>query len=290
MRISASIGLLLALLSPAAAERPGAGVRAGDIHEITLTRDYSGETGEPGESSSSSFDRDSILERVIAVRPDGLELEYDLPKTEPAEPRADNWQFPARVFRPDAGAWQLLNRAELEARLEAWLKKAKFNRAACGHWIFTWNAFRIECDPQSAIEIAQAFDLGPAGLSDGASYPLVGTRGPAILARTASGPEGSTFTTRVELDPEWIRRERAENDVVAAEIMGKPVAFVTAASKYADDAIAGTVSVSLETDSAGRPVRRTKVSKLKIRRPDGVVEKSTTTEILERHAVPGPVA
>ena len=145
------LAVTLALLVPAFAARaePQAS-RAGDVYEITTDREASGETA-GGESTGSSHDRDAIIERVVAVRGDGLELEFDLPKEATADDRARTWQFPVRVLKPAQGPMQLLNRPELEARIDTWLKAASLTRAACGQWYFTWSAFQIQCDPQSVI-------------------------------------------------------------------------------------------------------------------------------------------
>src|SRR5262249_37418222 len=92
-------GTIVALLLPAIVARAGTGLRApqvGDTFEIVQTRE-SVQQGSHG-SSGSSHDKDTIIERVVGVRADGLELEYDLPKATAPEERAGNWQFPARVF------------------------------------------------------------------------------------------------------------------------------------------------------------------------------------------------
>ncbi|MBV9991286.1 MAG: hypothetical protein JOZ72_08320 [Alphaproteobacteria bacterium] len=141
----------------------------------------------PFGSSGNSSDRDTVVVRVVALRADGLELEYDLPKSASPDECAADWQFPFRVFKPVAGEARLLDAAELDARVDTWLKDAKLSRASCGHWFFTWNAFRIECDPQSVLETVEAFDLDSPDVREG--------------------------TTAV--DPETVRRKRAEADVVA---------------------------------------------------------------------------
>lgn len=288
MKSIGSIVLFAALLLSAADARAEASkpeARVGDTYEISLKRESSNE-GSDG-SSGSSHENYAMVERVIGVRADGLELEYELPETDPAETRAAQWQFPARIFKPDRGSIQLINRAELEARVEAWLKKAKMTRASCGRWIFTWNAFRIECDPQSAIGILQAYDLGSPDLREGAPYRTIEARSPAPLTRKAAGPEGSTYAAQLEVDPEAVRRVRAESDVVVGEILGKPVTFEAAAQRRAMERVAGTISVEFATDPTGQVRRRTKVTKLEIREPDGRVETSTATEIVERRRVAG---
>ena len=129
--------IVAALLLPAIVAHAGTlalAPQVGDTYEITLVKD-SVQQGSNG-SSGSSHDKDTIIERVIGLRADGLELQYDLPNTATADDRARSWQFPARVFKPFGGPAQLLNGPELEARLDGWLKAAGLTRTACGHWYF----------------------------------------------------------------------------------------------------------------------------------------------------------
>jgi hypothetical protein len=284
MRMIGFVGIIASLLLPAIVARAGAlPPQVGDTYEITMTRE-SAQQGSQG-SSGSSHDKDTISERVIGLRADGLELEYDLPKAVTADERAQNWQFPARVFQPLTGPVQLLNGPELEARVDVWLKAAELTRAACGHWIFTWNAFRIECDPQSVIKTIESFDLRSAELREGASYQEAGARGPGILSRKTAGPDGATFVVEMSVDPDAVHRARAESDVVVGEIMRKPVTIDAALRERAKETVSGTISVAFETDSAGSVRRRTKVTKLNIEGPDGQSESETVTETLERRLI-----
>ena len=133
------VAVILSTTTLARAEsRPSAHV--GDTFEITRVRDSSSQAGEA--SSGSSHDKDTIVERIEALRPDGVEVLVDLPQGATANERRQAWQFPARVFKPTEGPRQLLNGPELEKRVDAWLRWGKMTREACGHWFFTWNAFR----------------------------------------------------------------------------------------------------------------------------------------------------
>ena len=285
-RVGPTIALVAALmLSPAdaPAQAPTAAAKAGEEYEISRRYETSSRTTDG--SSGSSSGQDVIVERVIAVRGDGLELEYDLPKTATAERRAREWKFPLRIFKPWNGTTQLLNRPELEARIDRWLKAAKWDRSACGRWIFTWNAFRIECDPQAAIGTVEGFDLRIADVREGAPYKVPGARAPATLARKASGPDGTSFTVSLEVDPEAVRRARAESDVMAGEIMRTPVTLEASLRERAKESITGTITVTLDADAGGNVWRRTTVTRLTTRRPDGVVESATATETVERPPV-----
>lgn len=261
-------------------------LEAGDEFEVSRRYETSQQASDG--ASGTSRGRDAILERVIAIREGGAELEYDLPRSATAQDRARHWQFPVRVFRPSSGPMELLNRPELEARVERWLQAAGWTREACGRWIFTWNAFRIECDPQSVIRTLEALDLRIADLREGALYRETEARAPGALKREAAGPSGETFAVAMEVDPDTVRRVRAESDVAVGEIMRKPVTLDAAFEERAKESVSGTISVTLETDHAGNVWRRTKVTKLDIKGPDGKHETLTGTETVERRPVSAP--
>jgi hypothetical protein len=275
--ILTAIASALAVAAPVAAAQ---GDQIGDAYEITMIRESARESGD--RSSGSSYDKDTIIEHVIAIRPDGLELEYDLPNEATSDERAGNWQFPARLFRSDNGTFKLLNGAELETRLSNWLKSAGWTRTVCGHWIFTWNAFRIECDPQSVIETVRAFDMRVSALSDGGSYSENDTRGVGTLRRQAAGPNGAAFLVELAVDADAVRRARAESDVAVGEIMQKPVTLDAALLERAKQSVTGSITIKFETDAAGKLARKTKVTKLATEEKNGRVERETITQTLER--------
>lgn len=284
LKLIGLLGIVAVLLAPAAAARATAlplAPRIGDTYDIVLTR--LSEQHDSHGSSGSSTDKDTIVERVIGVRADGLELEYDLPKDASADERAGHWEFPARVFKPSGGPAQLLNSPELEARVDSWLKAANWTRAVCGHWIFTWNAFRIECDPQSVLETIAAFDLRSGDIREGAPFQEPGALGTGTLVRKTSG--GAIFEVEMPVDPDAVRRGRAQSDVAAGEILRKPVTLDAALRARAQETVTGTVRVEFETDSGGDVRRRTKVTKLDITMPDGQSETQTVTETLERRLI-----
>ena len=258
--------------------------KPGDEYEISKRYETSGQASDG--SSGSSRGRETFLERVLATREGGLELEYDLAKEATAQDRARIWQFPVRVFRPSTGPMELLNRPELEARLEHWLERARWTRAVCGRWIFTWNAFYIECDPQSVVKILEALDLRSVDLREGAAYQEAGARGPGTLTRKA-GPNGETFAASMEVDPDAVRRARAESDVAIGEITRKPVTLDAALRARADEGVSGTISVTFESDAGGHAWRRTRVTKVETKGLDGRSETQITTETVERRPVSG---
>jgi hypothetical protein len=288
MRIEVNwfIGLVVPLLlqtSVANAGKIPQTPQVGDTYEITLKR-HSEEQNNNG-SSGSSNDKDTIIEQVTGVRVDGLELQYDLPNSATADERARTWQFPVRVFKPSSGPVQLRNSVELEARIEGWLNAANLPRTACGHWIFTWTAFRIECDPQSVIKAIQSFDLGSASLREGELYQDSEAGSSGKLARRSGGLGGENFAVEMLVDADAVRHVRAESDVVLGEIMKKPVSLEAALQKRAGEDIYGTISVAIETDPAGNVHRRTKVTTVNTKGLDGHTETQTITETIERRRI-----
>lgn len=69
--------------------------KAGAEFRITLFH-MSESKGDNGSSSSSGGHE--YLERILAVRSDGVERVFDLPLDAKDEKRQINWQFPVRVF------------------------------------------------------------------------------------------------------------------------------------------------------------------------------------------------
>lgn len=255
--------------------------KAGDVYEIRLA--YNSESESNDGSSSSSHGNNAVIERVLEVTPEGLVLEYDLVTEEGLEHgRQDQWQFPFTVFKPLDQPMRLLNAAELEARIGPWLEHTEMPRSACGTSIFTWNVFRIECDPQSVIEAIAKFDVLRPNLRAGALFDEPGAIEPGRIAERSGAPNGATYLVELVIDPEWVRREQAQADVVVGEISGEPLSLEEALSTHASEQITGTITITFEADTAGDIQRRTKVAKVEIRTSDGVVETRRLTETVER--------
>lgn len=130
----------------------------------------------------------------------------------------------------------------------------------------------------------RAFDLRVRDLHDSAAWQDVDGRMPAPLRQKSTGPTGATFMAELALDPDAVRRQRAESDIVVGEISRKPITLEAALRAHSADEISGTISVAIEADAAGQVRRRTKVTRQKIKDSSGRVETQTVTEILERRA------
>lgn len=258
---------------------------AGEQHEIVVSYETS-QRGTDGSSGSSSG-RDAILERVIAVSSLGLELEFDLPTDATEEDRARTWKFPARILQSSDGTMRLLNGDDLENRIDRWLTAADMTREMCGRWIFTWNAFRIECDPESVIADVEAINLLSTDLREGAVYQQPGTLGSGTLSRVSDGPNGATYSVTLAVDADAIRRSRAESDVVVGEIMQDPVTLDAALDERSKESVSGTVEVTFDVDPSGNPSRRTVVTTVETVKADGVRETDRRTVTVERRVDSG---
>lgn len=270
------VAILLALAATAATSSP----RVGDAFQITTDREME-EHGNRGESSQgTSTDRDSYVERVVAERPDGVVLEYDLPADATPADRASNWQFPFRTLRARDGTNRLLNSAELEARIDPWLKAGGMTRAACGKLIFTWNAFRIDCDPQSTIRWLATVTL-PDRLQAGNFFTDPDARAPSVLRQGSA----DRLMTTLAVDPAAIRRLRAQTDVGVAELMHKPLTLETALNNHETETITGTITITFDLDATGQALGRTRVKVVQIAWANGRVDTQTVTETLTHSAL-----
>ena len=267
-----------ALLLPAPAHAQTE--KVGDTFLITRTEISESRSNQGSRSSSSA--NGALQERVVALRDGGVELEYDLaPGTDPEE-RANQWQFPARIFKPAQGPLRLLNTAELEARVDPWLRRGGMTRAACGHWIFTWNAFLIDCDPQSVLKAAEANDLRP-DLREGAPMGHRLARGTAPLVKA-----GTRYTVELPVDPEAVLNESIDSDLMVAEVSGRKMTREEARRGHAGETVSGTITIRFDTDSMGSVRRRTSVVKLERRGPGDAVEVETSTDTFERRPIANP--
>jgi hypothetical protein len=251
--------------------------------EIEIRKSYQTvESTDDNSSSASSNGHDTIVERVVAVRDDGMEFVYDLPKNTAKEDRQRDWQLPARVYKSHDGSLNLLNADELNGRLEKWLKAAKWDRSVCGKWIFTWNAFYIDCDPQSVLKTISAFDLNSVGINEGDLYSEPGTLASGILTVEKSSANSKTLLTEMKIDPDYIRRTSAESDVAVGKIMQKPITLEDAIQARSSEKISGTVAITFELDGSAHIKRKIKVTKVAVERTGEPTLHRTISETLER--------
>jgi hypothetical protein len=254
----------------------------GDRYEIRLQQNT---RSSGGSSAGNSTSRGVLVEEVLSLSKDGIELEFDLPESTSEEYRSKEWIYPVRVFRSWDGGFQLTNEADLEARLKAWLERGEIDRSLCGTWLFTWTAVKIECDPKSAINTIAAFDMRTPNIGHGKTYKQSGGLGESAISADEEGDLIATFA----VDAEAVRNQRAESDVVVAEIMGgEPLPLDTALQRRADEEISGTIEVRFKLDPDQRLFEKVTRTDLIIRTKEGEEEKSSITTTLSRSLIEGP--
>jgi len=277
-RSEIALALAAALIETAAAT-PSPSV--GDAVQITTSRETEEHGNRVDSKRGTSTDRDSYVERVAAVRPDGVVLEYDLPENATTDDRASNWQFPFQILKADDGTVRLLNAPELAVRVDRWLKTAGMSHTVCGKLIFTWNAFRVDCDPQSTIRWLATVTLAD-GLQAGNTFTDPDARAPTLLRRVSA----DRLVATLEIDPAIIRRQRAQADVGVAELSHKVLTLNEALKAHEAEMITGTITVTFDLDAAGRTRQRTRVETVQVAWPNGRIDTQTVTNTLTRAPVP----
>ena len=277
-RSGIALALAAALIETAAAT-PSPSV--GDAVQIITNREMEEHGNRFDSQRGTSTDRDSYVERVAAVRPDGVVLEYDLPENATTDDRASNWQFPFQILKAHDGTVRLLNAPELAVRVDRWLKTAGMSHTVCGKLIFTWNAFRVDCDPQSTIRWLATVTLAD-GLQAGNTFTDPDARAPTLLRRVSA----DRLVATLEIDPAIIRRQRAQADVGVAELSHKVLTLNEALKAHEAEMITGTITVTFDLDAAGRTRQRTRVETVQVAWPNGRIDTQTVTNTLTRAPVP----
>ena len=236
--------IMLALASAVGATAAATpGPRVGDAFQITTDREMEEHGNRDDSQQGTSTDRDSYVERVAAVRPDGMVFEYDLPASATTNDHASNWQFPFQVLKAGDGTLRLLNVPELTARVDRWLKAAGMPRIACGNLIFTWNAFRIDCDPQSTLRWLATVTL-PDTLVAGTSFTDPDGQAPTTLRQASA----DRLVATLAINPAVIRRQHAQTDVGVAELMHKTLTLDAAIRAHEAETVTGTITVTFDLD------------------------------------------
>lgn len=270
--------VLAALLGAGAAQaqpvEPGARF---ELRFSYATRESSSDGGS-GDSSGHS----TLIEQVVSKRDGGIELIYD--EVDDGDRR--NWQFPVRVFKPATGPLELLNAAELEARVDPWLARSNWTREACGQWGFTWTSFKVECDPRSALGIVEAYSLWPDDLRDGAPYAMEGLLGTPLVRLERSDASGSVFVVTGEFDPAKLRSEQARANVIVGQITGQQVTEEQALANIAATTFSGTIAIRFNVAPSGLVIERSAQIEIRVAAADGEVETRNRTETLTRQVLP----
>lgn len=270
--------LLLLFASLAAAPGPAA---APDRGHLVRSSYQTRETGEG--SNSSSNGSDTVVERLIERRGSSEVIELDYTADTPQESR-NSWQLPVRFLRTPGGDIQLLNPAEMEARVDPWLRRAKLTRAICGRTIFTWNAFTIRCDLESVKEFIATYDLRSFTPREGAAYKAKGALAEVPLRRQQAG-SAQVLTATSAIDPEHFRDAAVETAILVAEISGEKLTPEQARRRFAGNRYSGTITTTFTLDAGGEANRRVEQLKLQLVDEDGPSRREET-RTLERLPLP----
>lgn len=277
------VSLALLTLASAVPSLAATTDRVGDEYRVTFSYATSSELSDGG--SSSSRGQNTYIERILAVTTDGLELEFDLPPEAKETNSLVEWQWPVRVEEASDGELRITNREEMEARRDAWLKAAGMSQETCGSWYFTWNAFQVECDPDAIIPTLQDSRLRSSDFGEGETYHHPGTLAGTPLKLVAENEQGQTLVAVLPIDPDFIRKGKAESDVVVAQITGRELTLQEALAARSAEEITGTLTITFETDRHGRIRQRTTLAETKTVDASGVEETSTNTQTITRQLV-----
>lgn len=273
-----ALPLLVALFPFSALAAP----QVGEVYEIKLSYENTSKSAD-GYSNSSASGHTVIEEHVIAIRDDGLILRYDLPaSTEPNE-RPRQWQLPVDILKAKDGTLKLIDPGQLEKRRDVWLATAKIPAKSCGQWYFSWAAFKIECDVQSALDIVSAYRI-PENLKTGDAYSESGTLALAVFTREEHKTL-DTWVAKLDIDPDYIRRQNAQADVIVGQISRQPVSFDAALEKQRQRDITGSITVTVNQDRTGNPMCLVRETLIRILSPDGQILNVRKRELIERKLV-----
>lgn len=251
----------------------------GDEFEIVSTY----ETKSEGDSSSgSSRGTNAYTERVLSVKPAGIIREFDVRLEADEERELADWQFPAQVRDRVGLNPSLANRAELEARRDAWLTAAQLSQEACGKHYFTWTVFKVECDPEEILTLIDELDLTKMDFRDGAQIDFPGALSAARLNRLNDDGGLEVYGVEFEIDPDDVRASRAEAAVVIAQLLGKPITLSDAQAEQARIDYSGTINVRYEISHDRNLMRRIVESNLLIMDVKGAMESEYSKRTVER--------
>lgn len=274
---------LLAIAALSNANPVAAQEKPGDVFVIDLshTSESKSET-----SKSSSRGGHEYRETVIAIEPDGVVREFDLPADATEDNRLVAWQFPVRVLDGLDGRMTILNREAMIERRDRWLAVAEIPPEACGSWVFTWDAFKIECDPDAIVETLDSLDIQPPSLVEGAMVTHPDALAPAPLVLLSSGDGIAIYRAELTLDPATVRHHWAETDIIVASFDGRTLTREQALAKRESEVPVGTITLDYEADANGVVIRKTAVVDMEITGGEDGMETTRSTVEIERLHLP----
>lgn len=274
----------IAYYSPALAKEPA------QVEHYSITTRYS-TVSEGGGSSGSSRGSNAYREEV-RTDAEGCRLrQFDIDDTDGRKRPLSQWQMPIVVRQCPGAAPALANRDAMLARRDAFLAAMNVTTDVCGAHYFTWNVFRIDCDPDEAVDRLAEIDLGSIRLEDGAEYALPDTGTRVTLRRKASEVPGQIlFAGSAAIDPEYLRSRAAETIMVVAEVSGEKMTRDEAISQIAGRRYSGESAITLVAEPETGRITVTLSGEVKEIGEDGTIEtrKGETVTTRQRvEAAPG---
>ena len=245
-----------------------------------------------GDNSSGSSSGGSAYREEVRTDAEGCRIRtFDIDDADgPKRPLAE-WQMPIVLRECPGAAPALANRDAMLARRDAFLAAMNLTTDVCGAHYFTSNVFRIDCDPDEAVERLAEIDLGSIRLEDGAEYALPDTGTRVTLRRKASEVPGQTlFAGSAAIDPEYLRSRAAETIMVVAEVSGEKVTRDEAIAQIAGRRYSGESAITLVAEPETGRITVTLSGEVKEIGKDGTIEtrKGETVTTRQRvEAAPG---
>ncbi len=243
--------LFAAALLWCAAATPAQAADGAEQYEIRIRYQTTSEgEGSSGSSSGGNLYREDVYPAEGECRTRRFDVVDDPERKRPL----GVWEMPVEVRDCAGQARVIANREAMVARRDAYLAAAKIPRESCGRYYFSWNVFKIECDPDAILETVAGIDLGSIRLEDGAVFTLPDTDTSVTLTVVPDAPAGQRiFKGRRTIDPEMLREGAIETIMVVAEVRGKVVTREEAMAQIAAHQFSGEAEVTLvEEPAAGR--------------------------------------
>lgn len=251
----------------------------------TITTRYS-TVFEGGDSSGSSRGGNAYREEV-RTDAEGCRIRiFDIDDADgPKRPLAA-WQMPIVLRECPGAAVVIANRDEMLARRDAFLAAMNVTAEVCGSHYFTWNVFRIECDPDESLARLADFDLVSVRLEDGAEYALPGTGTSVTLRRQADGLPGQlVFAGCAVVDPDYMRENAAETIRVVAEVSGEKVTKDEAIAQIAGHQFSGKRTITFVAEPGAGLITATQTGEMREIDADGAIETRKIEVVTTRQRV-----
>jgi len=286
MKINISWMLLSAYLVPAiclAVEEISEG--SSQSSQITYKRISKHESSTGGYGNSASHN--AVLENIISNKDGFLEVEYSFAND--VKWIFDEWKLPARVSINSDSTLDLLNRSEIEARLQRLIESSPKVKRYCGENALARHSIMIDCDIDDVLDTLQTYNLHLGELADGSMYLEQGVLRAEPLARKDTSGSQAIFVVDLNMDPAHIREDYENNLRRSAAMTGNTFESILASdlnlSEGETPVYAGKRTVTISTDLSGNVQKIERSTLITINGGSQFIKTLTVNGVVERHAV-----